>query len=69
MTDTQWSEVYSADVEYKAIIVKAILEENEIPAQVVNRRDQAYHFGDVAVFVPAEFTIKALSIIENTPEL
>jgi len=69
MTEIQWKEVYSADLEYKAIIVKALLEENEIPAQLVNRRDQAYLFGEVCVFVPANLTIKALNIIENTPEL
>jgi hypothetical protein len=68
MTERQ-SCVYTTDKEYLAVIVQAILEENEIPSFVLNQRDSVYQVGEIKIFVPAEFTIKALDIIGKNIEL
>ncbi|MCF6352753.1 MAG: DUF2007 domain-containing protein [Cyclobacteriaceae bacterium] len=51
---------------YRAEIVKDILDQKEINAIILNKKDSAYHiFGQLEVHVKAESVINALKIIED----
>jgi hypothetical protein len=60
-----WQGVYSTQYEHKAEIVKAILEENEIKGVIINKKDSAYHFGELEVFVNVNDVLRAKQIIER----
>jgi hypothetical protein len=61
--------VYTADKEYKALIVKALLEEEGISAIILSQKDSAYLFGEVSVYVSDDMLEKALVIVKNVSEL
>ncbi len=61
--------VYTADKEYKALIVKALLEEEGISAIILSQKDSAYLFGEVSVYVSDDMANKALEVIKNVGEL
>jgi len=59
-----WEKIYTNPNLSSATIIASILEENQIPVKVLNRKDSAYVFmGEAEVFVPAEFVEKANTII------
>jgi hypothetical protein len=61
-----WKKVYSNPNLSSATIIASILEENQIPVKVLNRKDSAYVFmGEAEVYVPSEFNDKAISIIDT----
>lgn len=64
-----WVIVYSADKEYKAEIVKTILEEQGIVTQSVNKIDSLYMFGEIEIYVLPENVILAKHIIRNNTDL
>ncbi len=44
-----------------------MLEENNIPVQLLNKQDSSYPmFGDIQLFVPAAFSVTAKELINNT---
>ncbi len=63
--DEQWEAVYRCSAAYKAEILKAILEENEIPGVVVNKKDSSYLFGEVELYVKQEDVLNAKQIINR----
>ena len=50
----------------EASIVQGVLEENNIPVQMLNKKDSVYHFGDVEIYVPATFQDIAQNLLNNT---
>ncbi len=60
-----WKKVFTNNQQHKAEIVKAILEENEIPAVVVSKKDSLYQFGNYEVHVSSEDILKALKMIDD----
>ncbi|MGK7392952.1 MAG: putative signal transducing protein [Candidatus Cyclobacteriaceae bacterium M3_2C_046] len=63
-----WQKVYVSGKEYRAEIVKAILEEKDIPAVVVNKKDSAYLLGNFEVYVSPDDLLKAINIVNNDIE-
>lgn len=61
-----WATIFTTDKEYQAQIIAALLEENEVICQVVNKKDAAYLFGEIEIMVPAEWVIKAKAIIQKS---
>lgn len=57
-----WQSVFFSDQLYKAEIVKGVLEENEINAVIVNKKDRAYQFGVYEVHVSAQHIIHAFEL-------
>ena len=50
----------------KASIIKGLLEENEVPVQILNKQDSSYPmFGDIQLYVPAHLSITAKQLIEK----
>jgi hypothetical protein len=61
-----WIKIYQTTELHKVELIKAMLEENEIPNVVFNKKDSSYlSFGEIELFVQQEDAIKALHLIEN----
>jgi len=61
-----WKEVLLTRDEVRAIMAKDILNNEGIPAVVLNQKDSTYHaFGDLSVFVPEASEEKALDLIKD----
>ncbi len=61
----EWQKVYQDPLQYRAEIVKAILEEYELDPVLVDKKDSAYHFGHFEIHVVADHVIRALKIINE----
>jgi hypothetical protein len=68
MNQSNWARVYSTPEDYKAEIIKSILEDEGIHCVVVDKKDTAYGgtFGEIEVYVQRESVIKAKHLIEKT---
>jgi hypothetical protein len=65
---SNWIKIYESNQPWQAEIVKAMLEENEITAIVMNQRDSSYQaFGSASVMVQAtdQHTAAALLLTLN----
>lgn len=62
---SKWQKVYQDNLEHRAEIVKAVLEDKEIPAVVVSKKDSAYQFGHFEVLVDQDDVMKGMKIIED----
>lgn len=61
-----WVKVYSTPRLHEAEIVKAILEDNEIPAVIFNKKDSSYlDFGEIEVYVKNTDALNAAGIINK----
>lgn len=60
-----WKKVYSSPQVHKAEIVKAVLEENEIAAVVLSKKDSLYQLGNYEVHVSQEDVLKAVKVIHD----
>ncbi|EMR04177.1 putative signal transducing protein [Cesiribacter andamanensis] len=60
-----WAPVYKTDLLYRAEIVKAVLQDNDIAAVVVDKRDSNYQIGHYEVHVAADDVLKAIKLIQD----
>lgn len=63
-----WQLIYSTEQAYKAEIVRMVLQDNNIDAVVVNKKDSSYSLlslGEIEVHVRGEDVILARIIIER----
>ena len=64
-----WQKIYSAANPAQAEMIKILLQENDIQAIVLNKRDSAYNmFGEAEVHVLREDVIKAIQLIKHELE-
>jgi len=63
--NNDWVGVFTTPYEHKAEIAKAILNENEINSVIVNRKDSAYLFGELEVYVNGDDVLRAKLILER----
>lgn len=62
----QWQKVFSTRVYPEVAIIKGMLEENQIPVQLLNKQDSSYPmFGDIQLFVPGQYAITAQELINK----
>ncbi len=64
MTDN-WRKVYSNTYQHKVEIVQAVLKDNDIESVIMNKKDSAYLFGEIELYVQTDNVIKAKQIIEK----
>jgi hypothetical protein len=63
----QWKKIFSTRDYAEASIIQGLLEENEIPVQVLNKQDSSYvNFGDIELYVPDLLNETAKQIINKT---
>ncbi|EMS34863.1 hypothetical protein C943_03185 [Mariniradius saccharolyticus AK6] len=61
-----WQPVFKDSSPVRVEIVKAILEENDIPAVVLNKQESVYKLhGAYEVLVPKNEFLKAINIVKN----
>lgn len=65
MTDQNWQMVYSSQFDHKVEIVHAILKDMEIDSVIVNKKDSAYLFGEIELYVHPDNVLKAKRIIKT----
>ena len=62
---SRWQMAYETTVEYRAHIVKDLLEKEGIPAMVLNKQERAYLLGNHEVMVPADKLLTAKHFINE----
>ncbi len=63
----QWKKIFSTRNYAEASIIQGLLDENEIPVQVLNKQDSSYvNFGDIEIYVPDLLKETAQQIINKT---
>lgn len=60
-----WRGVFKDGSEHRASIVQGVLEEHDIEAIILSKKDSPYGFGYLEVQVPADKVILALKVIEQ----
>lgn len=61
-----WIKVFESHQQIRAEMVKGILEGNEIPAVVLNKKETVYHvFGTYEVLVNREDLLRATNLVQN----
>jgi len=60
-----WVKIHVVSQEYEAEIVKGLLEEKDIDCVIVNKKDSAYLFGEIEIFVDVGNAFLAKQIITN----
>lgn len=61
----KWASVFKERLEHRAQIVRDVLEDAEVPAVIINKRDYAYQIGYFEVQVEQDDVLKALKIIQD----
>ena len=60
-----WKCVFTTRYEYIAEIVKAVMENNGVKCFSVSKKDSAYLFGEIELYVAPDDVIKAKQIIKK----
>lgn len=63
--DVTWKKVYSHAFEYPVEVLRAKLEQNGIPAVILNKKDSVYQFGEVELFAPQDCVVRAINLIKE----
>jgi hypothetical protein len=63
--EKDWVMIYTATDELMIEMVKQILGENSIEAVVFNKKDRAYLFGELELYVNRDSVIRAKSVIKE----
>ena len=62
-----WHLLISTQNMAKASIVKGLLEENQIPVQLLNKQDSSYlNFGDIEIYVPPHLKEVAQHLLQQS---
>lgn len=65
--DDHWEMIFSSSKRYQVEIMKAILQDENIPAVIVNKQDSAYIvIGEIELYVRSEDILKAKQIINRS---
>lgn len=59
-----WKKIFATRNPAEASIIQGMLEENEMPVQMMNKQDSSYlNFGDIELYVPAHLVETARQLI------
>ena len=62
---TDWVKIYETSDLYKAEIYKGSLEAEDIKAVTMNKKDSAYLFGRIELYVQPEDVVKAIHLLNS----
>lgn len=65
----EWKIFYTTDKAYKVALIKEALLKEGIECRDISKKDSAYLFGQIELYVLEDKVEKAKDIIENHPEL
>ena len=60
-----WQKIFSTRNPAEASIIQGMLEENQIPVQLLNKQDSIYLFGDLQIYVPIQYLETAKQLLNN----
>jgi len=60
-----WKKIYSTTQLHKAEIVKAVLQDNDIVAMILNKRDSMYLIGEIELYALQKDILRAINIIKK----
>ena len=60
-----WQKVYSDEQRYRAEIVSAVLQDNDINSVILSKKDSAYHLGQFEVLVSPDQVLNAIKIVKE----
>lgn len=61
-----WIKIYSSNLLASASMVADVMNQHEIPAKLLDRKDSAYVFlGEAEVYIPNEFAKVATEILKS----
>lgn len=60
-----WQKIYTTTSFAQANIIKGMLEENDIPVQIVNKQDSNLFTGNIELHIPAEYTTVAKELLKE----
>ncbi len=60
-----WQKIYSNTLEHKLKIVQAVLKDAGIRSVIMNKKDSAYLFGELELYVQTDDVMKAKQIINK----
>lgn len=61
-----WIKIYSSNSLVSASMVADVMNQHEVPAKLLDRKDSAYVFlGEAEVYIPNEFVIVATEILKS----
>ena len=62
----RWHNIFTTTNYPEASIIQGLLEENNIPVQMLNKMDSSYQtFGEIELFVPIHLKEMALNLISK----
>ena len=62
----KWIRIFSSADAFRVEILKGLLAEHNIESVVINKKDSAYLFGEVEIYVSVENAFLANQIISNS---
>jgi hypothetical protein len=65
MDETGWIMIFASGREQEAAIIKGMLEEEGITAVIFNKKDSAYLFGELEIYVKQEDALRARQLIQS----
>ncbi len=63
--EKDWVLIFETNKDFEAEMVKGMLEENNISVFVINKKDSAYLFGNIELYVLPENIIEAKTFIKD----
>jgi len=63
--NNDWQCIFVTQYDYTAELIKAVLEDNDIKCFIISKKDSAYLFGDIELFVAPDQVLKAKQIIKT----
>lgn len=61
-----WQKVFEDSSPVRAEIVKGVLEDNNIPSVIINKKESVYQIhGHYEVMVPVNDVLRAINIVKN----
>lgn len=65
INQTNWQLLTSVGSEFGTLPIFALLQENNIPYETLNKKDSEILIGEIEIYVPQEFLEEAKELISN----
>lgn len=64
--DDNWNMIFSSSFDPKVELLKALLRDEGIESVIVNKKDSAYLFGELELYVQSDHAVRAKRIINKS---
>ncbi|MCD4695319.1 MAG: DUF2007 domain-containing protein [Bacteroidales bacterium] len=67
--DNNWTKISTTPDQYKAELIKGFLAEHDIEVFIINKKDSAYLFGELEIYVLADNAVRANHLLTSNSTL